>query len=196
MSFGAKRARLVGDLRRSSTGDVEFSERVRYVFQSPVKLERKMNHIKSLTYNHTLYHIPWLEDATKCESDTVCFTSCALIDWYSAERTIYRDESRNTCVSAASSGMSIIDTLPKQISPNCLLLRKPRKSTKSIPLLSLSLSFSFPLAFTINRYHPGFWYFRAWCYELLYLFNPPRIVLKFSLQSNPDESVFLRSASI
>lgn len=76
---------------------------------------------------------------------TVCFTSCALIDWYSGERTIYRDESRNTCVSAASSGMSIIDTLPKQISPNCLLLRKPRKSTKSLSLLSLSLSFfSFP----------------------------------------------------
>ena len=105
---------------------------------------------------------------------TVCFTSCALIDWYSGERTIYRDESRNTCVSAASSGMSIIDTLPKQISPNCLLLRKPRKSTKSLSLLSLSLSlFSLsPVAFTINRYHPGFWYFRAWCYELLYLFNP------------------------
>lgn len=76
---------------------------------------------------------------------TVCFMSCALIDWYSGERTIYRDESRNTCVSAASSGMSIIDTLPKQISPNCLLLRKPRKSTKSLSLLSLSLSFfSFP----------------------------------------------------
>lgn len=138
---------------------------------------------------------------------TVCFMSCALIDWYSGERTIYRDESRNTCVSAASSGMSIIDTLPKQISPNCLLLRKPRKSTKSLSLLSLSLFFLFPplplrsidITQASGIFEPGVTNFSISLTPSPSLPPSPRgIVLKFSLQSNPDEdsSSFSGSASI
>lgn len=120
----------------------------------------------------------------------MCFTSCTLIDWYSTERTIYRGESRNTCVSAASSGMSIIDTLPKQISSNCLLLRKPRKSTKSSPSVCLSacLSLSFPLLVRSIDTSQASGIFES-VYKLFYLFTSGT-VLNFLLPSNPDESIF------
>lgn len=122
----------------------------------------------------------------------MCFTSCTLIDWYSTERTIYRCESRNTCVSAVSSGMSIIDTLPKQISSNCLLLRKPRKSTKSSPSVCLSaclsLSLSFPLLVRSIDTSQASGIFES-VYKLLYLFTSGT-VLNFLLPFNPDESIF------
>lgn len=88
--------------------------------------------------------------------------------------------------------MSIIDTLPKQISSNCLLLRKPRKSTKSSPSVCLSaclsLSLSFPLLVRSIDTSQASGIFES-VYKLLYLFTSGT-VLNFLLPSNPDESIF------
>ena len=108
---------------------------------------------------------PWCPGYNEMRAIPRVLRRARIIDWYSAERTIYRDESRNTCVSAASSGMSIIDTLtktdpPTPLSPDCLLLRKPKEIHEVVPWFL----FLFPFTFTINRYpRPGLLAFSRTC---------------------------------